>query len=316
MMVAAAAGQSTANHADASPPSPAASSDLAAELETLRHKVHQLEEQMKSTSGMGGGGSSMSGMSMGDKKKDGMGMGGGMGMKKGMSGMNMSGGSDSAGGMNMSSGQQSGGIGMGGGMGMMKGMGGMGGMSMSGGSDSASGMSMSDGQQSGGMGMMGMGGGMGMMGMMKGMGGGMSGMSGMSMPTALPGFPGASHLYHVGATGFFLDHGDHIQLTTEQQAKLNQLKEKTLLNQASADRKIEEAEQELWELTAADQPDAEALESKIREVETLRGDQRLAFIRAVGEAAKVLTHEQHQVLTGAEASPTKDAAPDHSNHQP
>ncbi len=285
MMVAAAAGQSTANHADASPPSPAASSDLAAELETLRHKVHQLEEQMKSTSGMGGGGSSMSGMSMGDKKKDGMGMGGGMGMKKGMSGMNMSGGSDSAGGMNMSSGQQSGGIGMGGGMGMMKGMGGMGGMSMSGGSDSASGMSMSDGQQSGGMGMMGMGGGMGMMGMMKGMGGGMSGMSG-------------------------------IQLTTEQQAKLNQLKEKTLLNQASADRKIEEAEQELWELTAADQPDAEALESKIREVETLRGDQRLAFIRAVGEAAKVLTHEQHQVLTGAEASPTKDAAPDHSNHQP
>lgn len=309
MMVAAAAGQSTANHADASPPSPAASSDLAAQIESLRHKVHQLEEQMKSTMGSGGGGSSMSGMSMGDTKKD------GMGMKKGMSRMNMSGSSDSAGGMNMSSGQQSGGMGMDK-MGMMKGMGGMGGMSMSGGSDSASGMSMSDGQQSGGMGMMGMGGGMGMMGMMKGMGGGMSGMSGMSMPTALPGFPGASHLYHVGATGFFLDHGDHIQLTTEQQAKLNQLKEKTLLNQASADRKIEEAEQELWELTAADQPDAEALESKIREVETLRGDQRLAFIRAVGEAAKVLTHEQHQVLTGTEASPTKDAAPDHSNHQP
>lgn len=56
-----------------------------------------------------------------------------------------------------------------------------------------------------GMGMMGM----GMMGG-KGMGmmGGMSnnGMSGMQTPSALPGFPGASHIYHIGATGFFLDH--------------------------------------------------------------------------------------------------------------
>ena len=33
---------------------------------------------------------------------------------------------------------------------------------------------------------------------------------GMSMPSALPGFPGQSHLYHIGATGFFLDHPEHI----------------------------------------------------------------------------------------------------------
>ena len=39
--------------------------------------------------------------------------------------------------------------------------------------------------------------------------------------SALPGFLGASHLYHIGATGFFLDHPQHIALTLEQQAGLN-----------------------------------------------------------------------------------------------
>ena len=70
--------------------------------------------------------------------------------------------------------------------------------------------------------------------------------------------------------------------------------------------KVEEAEQELWELTASDTPDADAVESKVREIEKLRGDQRLQFIRAVGEAAKVLSEEQRQVLVGAAgASHTK-----------
>jgi hypothetical protein len=35
----------------------------------------------------------------------------------------------------------------------------------------------------------------------------------MTMPSALPGFAGASHLYHVGANGFFLDHADKIRLS-------------------------------------------------------------------------------------------------------
>lgn len=168
---------------------------------------------------------------------------------------------------------------------------------------------MAGGAPSGGMGMMDMdmmNKGMEMMGMMKGM-------SGMSMASALPGFPGASHLYHIGATGFFLDHGEHVKLTTEQQSRLNQIKEKASLEQATADRKIEEAEQQLWELTASDQPDAKAIETKIREIEKLRGDQRFAFIRAVGDAAKVLTHEQHQALTGAHPKP---GASTHSTHQP
>ena len=59
-----------------------------------------------------------------------------------------------------------------------------------------------------------------------------------------------------------------------------------------------QAEQELWQLTAADQPDAAKVEAKIREIEKLRGDERLNFIRAVGEAARLLTPEQTKQLLG------------------
>ncbi|NOY43798.1 MAG: hypothetical protein GXP26_18420 [Planctomycetes bacterium] len=171
-------------------------------------------------------------------------------------------------------------------------MGGMqGGMPMKG---KMSGMGMSS---MSGMGMMG-GGGMAMMGQMKGMGQ-------MQMATALPGFAGASHIYHIGSTNFFLDHPQHITLSQEQQTKLNQIKEKSLLGQATIDRWVAEAEQELWVLTSSDVPDATKIEAKVREAEKLRGDKRVAFIRAVGEAAQVLTDEQRQTLVGL-------LPPDHS----
>jgi Spy/CpxP family protein refolding chaperone len=137
--------------------------------------------------------------------------------------------------------------------------------------------------------------------MMGGMRGSMQGRRSMSnmAPTArMPGFPGASHLYHVGATGFFLDHPQHIALSTEQQTALNRIKEKALLDRTNFDRRIEDAEQELWTLTAADTPDAAKIETKVRAIEKLRGDQRLAFIRAVGEAGKVLTSDQQAALLG------------------
>lgn len=155
-----------------------------------------------------------------------------------------------------------------------------------------------------GGGMANMSGGGGMMSMM-GMGGG----SMAAMPqSALPGFPGASHLYHLGATGFFLDHPQHIALTTEQQAGLNKAKEQALLAKSSADRAVEQAEQELWMLTAADQPDAAKIEAKLAEIGKLTGDVRLAFIRAVGDASKLLTDEQRKALTGF-APPAPAAAP-------
>ena len=120
----------------------------------------------------------------------------------------------------------------------------------------------------------------------------------MAMYSALPGFPGASHLYHIGATDFFLDHSQHIALSTEQRAALNKVKEHSLLAKGTSERAIEQAEQELWTLTASDQPDASKIEIKIREIGTLMGDKRLEFIHCVGEATKLLTDEQRKILTG------------------
>ena len=158
------------------------------------------------------------------------------------------------------------------------------------------------------------------MGMMGSMGGKKMGMMGsmkmspaMATPSALPGFPGASHLYHIGETGFFLDHDEHIELSTEQRTALSQIKEKGLLAMNSADRQIEEAEQGLWELTASEEPEAAKIEKQVRLIEKLRGDQRLQFIRAVGEAGQVLTPEQRKALLGQEPSQTAPAADQHQH---
>lgn len=181
------------------------------------------------------------------------------------------------------------GMGMMGGMhGMMDGMGSMSGKGMAG---------MSDDQGMSGMGMMDE----DMMGM-SGSSKGMKGMGQMKRTSTLPGFPGASHIYHIGATGFFLDHPEHITLSAEQQTKLNQAKRKALLDKSKMQRKIDEAEQELWELTGSDEPDANKIQAKVQEIEKKRGEQRLAFIREVGEAAKVLTEEQRKALLGTAAS--------------
>ena len=130
----------------------------------------------------------------------------------------------------------------------------------------------------------------------------MGAMSGGAMAqSAMPGLPGVSHLYHIGAAGFFLDHQEHIQLSAGQQKQLNQIRENALLEKATADRNLEEAEQQLWKLTAADQPDLAPIEAKVREIEKLRGDQRLTLVRPVVEAAKVLTEEQTKILLGTAA---------------
>lgn len=278
------------NHAAHQAPSTApAAKSLADEVAELKSQVAKLQTALQQGHGrsMPGGAGMTSGNTTGPAPTGGaMGSAGQMGAM-GRSRMPM--GQMGMGGM---SGGQGGGMGMMDMHSMMQGMmGGMGSMAAGG----------------GGMPMPGAGGGMAgmereMMGMM-----GMAPGNGMAMSSALPGFPGASHLYHVGATGFFLDHGEHITLTTEQQTALGRAREKALMDKDAAERKVEASEQELWTLTAADQPDATKIEAKVREVERLRGDQRLSFIRAVGEAAKLLTDEQRRALVGTMAPP--QAAP-------
>lgn len=165
-----------------------------------------------------------------------------------------------------------------------------------------------------------MGMGMGMMEMMRsrmsnddmvGMGamGGMKSSAAMATPSALPGFPGQSHLYHIGATGFFLDHPQHIALNTQQQQMLAQHKQQSLLRQSELQRQIDAAEEKLWQLTGADQPQIASIDKQVREIERLRADQRIAFIRAVGEAAKALTDQQRKQLTGMAPAQSADPAP-------
>lgn len=243
-----------------------ANKDLAEQIKLLNAKVARLEAAVAKTAPPAAG---MPGMGASGKKPA-------MGMMDDMMGGKKMGG----GGMGMMDDKMMGG--MGGGSAGMPGMGGSGG-----------GMGMMDDD-------------MDMMGMM-GMGsmGGAKGKK-MKMTAALPGFPGASHIYHIGATDFFLDHPEHITLSTEQKTKLAQMKQKATTAKASAQRKIEEAEQQLWELTGSDQPDAAKMDAKVREIEKLRGDQRMAFIQAVGESAQVLTDEQRKILIG-QAQPATTA---------
>jgi Spy/CpxP family protein refolding chaperone len=122
-------------------------------------------------------------------------------------------------------------------------------------------------------------------------------MATMSAPSsAATGQAGAPHLYHIGSNGFFLTHSRHIRLTQDQSLTLKQVKEKAMLNRASEQRKISQAEQELYEITGANQPDETRIETKIVEIEKLRADERTSFIHAVADASSVLTAEQRTAL--------------------
>ncbi len=119
------------------------------------------------------------------------------------------------------------------------------------------------------------------------------------LPTSdLPGFPGASHILHIGATGFFLDHAGMAKLTTAQLTSLNRLKEHAVLARATVDQKILRAEEAVWTLTASDQPDLKKIEAKIKESEALKAEKRVNFIRSVGTAAKILTPGQVSIFLG------------------
>jgi len=126
----------------------------------------------------------------------------------------------------------------------------------------------------------------------------MRGMSELTSASSRPGIAGVSHIYHIGATGFFLDHAEHVTLSTKQQEDLNVVRQRALLSKATTQRRIDEAEQKLWELTGADDPDAAKIQATVQDIEKLRAEQRLAFIRSVAEAARGLTEEQRAILLG------------------
>ncbi|MGE3537329.1 MAG: hypothetical protein AB7N91_07815 [Candidatus Tectimicrobiota bacterium] len=123
--------------------------------------------------------------------------------------------------------------------------------------------------------------------------------------SATPGQVGASHLYHIGSNGFFLNHARHLTFTPDQILTLNQLKEKAMLDHASAQRRIDQSEQELYTFTGTDQPDDASIQAKIVDIAQRRAAQRMHFIRAVAEANNVLTPAQRQALLGTMAATPK-----------
>ena len=90
-------------------------------------------------------------------------------------------------------------------------------------------------------------------------------------------------------------------MTSDQQSTLNRIREDALQDRADADRRLERAEQELWALTDAG-TDTAQIEGKVTEIEKIRANQRIGFIRSVGEAIDVLTPEQRTALLGATSS--------------
>ena len=114
----------------------------------------------------------------------------------------------------------------------------------------------------------------------------------------LPAFAGERGIYQIGGTGFFLDQADHVSLTPQQQAALNQINDEATSHSTALDEQIVAAEEELGMLTGSDRPDAAKIEAQIRRIERLHGDQRVAFIRFVGHAAGVLTDQQRKTLVG------------------
>ncbi len=294
------------SHAQAKGKQDPGDQNLASQLVELRAKMAQLEAAQKNSQASGimgiGGGGGMMGMG---------GVGGGMGgvgggMGGGMYGVGMYGVAGGTGFMGVGGGM--GGVGggmggMGGGMGGMMGMtGGLGGFGgVSGSAEAAEMIEM-----------------IGVMGTAPKSASSMSGMKSMGkmqMQSAMPSILGASHIYHVGATDFFLNHPQHIKLTAKQKASLSRIKENAVLAKTTAQRKIDEAEQELWTLTSADEPNLAKLEVKVQEIEKLRGAQRLALIRAVGDAARLLTAEKRQALLGTEADKKGKRDP-YAGHRP
>lgn len=124
---------------------------------------------------------------------------------------------------------------------------------------------------------------------------------------------GPPAVMHIGAKGFFIDRPQTFTPRADQAKTLADIKERSAMDMMASDKRIQEAEQSLWKLTASDSPDLTEIEAKAREVEKLRADQRVAFIRAVAEAANLLTPEQKETLLRADSrakpAATQPAAP-------
>jgi hypothetical protein len=118
----------------------------------------------------------------------------------------------------------------------------------------------------------------------------------------------APHLFHLGAVSFFLDQ-EELSPTPEQRSTLSAIRETAVLGYATTQRKIDQAEQDLWSLTSAEHPYASRVEAKLMEIARLSAQQRMDFILAIGKAVAQLTDAQHAMLATAPTTVATAAPP-------
>jgi len=102
--------------------------------------------------------------------------------------------------------------------------------------------------------------------------------------------------------GFALRHRQELSLTLQQIETLKKLgmDSRRAAIRAAADRKV--AQLDLMSLRQSDPVDMSRVEAKVREIERLRADSRLAAIRTDEQAKAQLTPEQREKLKGLAAT--------------
>jgi len=95
---------------------------------------------------------------------------------------------------------------------------------------------------------------------------------------------------------FMLSNQDKLQLSAGQVQTLEKLRNDFRRQSIRLDADLKVAEMDLAQLLDADSPDTGRVESKVREIEKLKGDLRLARLRAIEEGKKVLSTEQRVKL--------------------
>lgn len=96
--------------------------------------------------------------------------------------------------------------------------------------------------------------------------------------------------------GYMLNHREELKLTPEQVKKLEDIRSDFERSARKNQDDLRAAEKSLDEMTRADSVDLKQAEAKVREVERLRADQRIARIRAVEHGKSVLSQEQRDRL--------------------
>lgn len=93
-----------------------------------------------------------------------------------------------------------------------------------------------------------------------------------------------------------LSHRDELNLSSEQVRNLERLRSDFEREAVKSEGDLRVAELDVSEILKADSVDVKKAEAKVREIERLRADLRIARIRAIEQAKAVLTPEQRDKL--------------------